>query len=94
MTHHIGAITYRISDDKARARDTFLPRYFATDTPCKAEPDRWHSESLAVRNQAERDCRPCPLLDLCNAWASADPPEQYGVWGGRDRAKKVKKGNK
>lgn len=91
MTTHIGALAYRISDNKARARDVFLARYWYTDTPCKTDPDRWHSESLAVRNQAERDCQPCPLLDACDAWASADPAERWGVWGGRDRNKKENK---
>lgn len=97
MTTHVGSLAYRISDDKARARDQFLPRYYTTDTPCKTDPDRWHSESLAIRNEAARACvgnhttRPCPLLDLCDAWASAKPAEKWGVWGGKDRAAKSTK---
>lgn len=86
-----------VSDEKAHARDAFLARYWTTEAPCKQAPDLWHSESLADRNQAERACkgnhkaRPCPLLELCDAWASADPPERRGVWGGRDRGKKEAK---
>lgn len=97
MTKTIGAERHIISDTKARARDTFLARFAGADAPCKQDPDLWHSKFLADRNQAVRACtgetsgRPCPLLRACDAWASADPPERYGVWGGRDRNKKENK---
>jgi hypothetical protein len=80
------------TSDKARLRDRFLEAFRDTDTPCKEAPDMWMSASLADRNRAKALCREqCPLVALCDAWASEPPRETYGVWGARDHSPKEKK---
>jgi hypothetical protein len=81
----------RISADKARLRDRFLEQFRDTATPCKKEPDLWVSAMLADRNRAKKQCRRCPLLAPCHAWAAEPPRETYGVWGARDHTTKDKK---
>ena len=93
MTRAVGqqAPRRRISVDKARLRDRFLEQFRDYDAPCKEDPDRWVSVSLAQRNRAKELCREeCDLVADCRALAGATPRETYGVFGGRDWGPKEK----
>ncbi|MGM0697045.1 MAG: WhiB family transcriptional regulator [Actinomycetota bacterium] len=49
-----------------------------------ADPDAFLSDSSAMRAEAARACRRCPVRALCGEYAeTAD--ERFGVWGGQDR---------
>jgi WhiB family redox-sensing transcriptional regulator len=87
-------------------RDAFLAAGFALNTPLqrrirnvtdagKALPcwDRgeWVSKDSAERAWAELQCAGCPIFAECGADAD-DRGERWGVWGGRDRGPKRKRG--
>ena len=55
-------------------------------TPC-AGRDEWTSERRADREQAAKECGPCPIFYVCAATAD-DPDIRWGVWAGVDRGER------
>jgi hypothetical protein len=57
-------------------------------TPCQAWPEAWDSDvaSAQERATAVQECRSCPVLGPCGAYARA-ARESTGVWGGRNRGR-------
>ncbi|TDP78441.1 transcription factor WhiB [Brachybacterium sp. AG952] len=53
-----------------------------TVVPCAgAGRPLWHSESETEQGAAARACLECPVMVLCDAYAST-ADERSGVWGG------------
>lgn len=88
MSTHTPTPPRRLIDNtKARLRDQLMTAMADTRTPCQTDPELWHSPHADDLQLAARHCREhCPLITLCDQYATADPPELIGVWGGHDRA--------
>lgn len=52
-------------------------------TPCQVDPDPFGSDDKRERSEAAATCGWCPLLEVCDAFATANG-ETNNVWGGRD----------
>lgn len=58
-------------------------------TPCQTRPDPFVSDHATERADAAETCRAaCALAETCRAYTDA-AGEQWGVWGGRDRTRRV-----
>lgn len=64
-----------------RPRERFAPPYppLTGSEPCTNDPELWFSTSQSDRVIAEQECRACPVVRECLAWALAH--EAFGVWG-------------
>lgn len=53
--------------------------------PCDGRPE-WTSECAEDREAAAYRCEPCPVLDICAAYAAV-AKERHGTWAGADRTR-------
>lgn len=61
--------------------------------PCRNYPDAYFPEAGVTNNapitrQAIEGCRQCPLMNLCAEYA-IEADEEYGIWGGLTRQKRL-----
>lgn len=53
---------------------------------CQQDPDLWFSEVVADKRQAVSLCFECPFRVAC---LKEGEGQEYGIWGGVDKANKV-----
>lgn len=55
-------------------------------TPCASDPDSWTDPPDAeVIEWAEHQCGRCPVINLCNTFATTNRERTGAVWAGRSR---------
>lgn len=57
-----------------------------------SETSPWLADDPRLRELAAKWCAGCPVIVECDA-AAVENKERFGVWGGRDRTKRERKGN-
>ena len=59
-----------------------------TEKVCQQDPDLWFSKILADKRQAVSLCGECPFQAAC---LKDGEGQEYGIWGGVDKANKFNK---
>ena len=56
---------------------------------CNSDPELWFSEDEHEIEKAKDTCLDCPVMQKCLIYA-LERDEKYGIWGGEDRAGRMK----